>query len=75
MKRIEISPQMRSLLIAARRVAVENDAEALILLADLPFSFSSINKYLRSFRLVVASDKEEVQQAAEEDDIAFVRLH
>jgi diadenylate cyclase len=75
MKRIEISPQMRSLLIAARRVAVENDAEALILLADLPFSFASINKYLRSFRLVVASDKEEVQQAAEEDDIAFVRLH
>jgi diadenylate cyclase len=75
MKRIEISPQMRSLLIAARRVAVENDAEALILLADLPFSFASINKYLRSFRLVVASDKQEVQQAAEEDDIAFVRLH
>ena len=75
MKRIEITPQMRSLLIAARRVAVENDAEALILLADLPFSFASIHKYLRSFRLVVASDKEEVQQAAEEDDIAFVRLH
>ena len=75
MKRIEISPQMRTLLIAARRVAVENDAEALILLADLPFSFASINKYLRSFRLVVASDKEEVQQAAEDDDIAFVRLH
>jgi len=75
MKRIEISPQMRSLLIAARRIAVENDAEALILLADLPFSFASINKYLRSFRLVVASDKEEVQKAAEEDDIAFVRLH
>ena len=75
MKRIEITAQMRSLLIAARRVAVENDAEALILLADRPFSFASINKYLRSFRLVVASDKQEVQDAAEEDDIAFVRLH
>lgn len=75
MKRIEISPQMRSLLIAARRVAVESDAEALIILADIPYSFASINKYLRSFRLVVASDKQEVQDAAEEDDIAFVRLH
>ena len=75
MKRVEISPQMRSLLIAARRVAAENGAEAIIILADLPFNFASIHKNLRSFRLVVASDKQDVQDAAEEDDIAFVRLH
>lgn len=75
MKRVEISPQMRTLLIAARRIAVENDASAMVILADLPYSFATIQKYLRSFRMVIASDREEVQKAAEEDDIAFVRLH
>lgn len=74
MKRVQISPQMRSLLIAARRVAMENDAEALVLMADLPFDFAAINKYLRRFRLVVASDKPDVQRAAREDEVDLVVL-
>src|SRR5262245_1184433 len=74
MKRVEISPQMRSLLIAARRIAVENDAEALIILADLPFDFAEIRTYLQGLRLVIASDKPDVQRAVQEDRIALVPL-
>ncbi len=74
MKRVEISPVMRSLLISARRIAVENDAEALFLLAELPYDFDAINKYLKRFRLIVASDKPDVQRAAREDEIDLVPL-
>lgn len=74
MKRVEISPVMRSLLISARRIAVENDAEALFLLAELPYDFDGINKYLKRFRLIVASDKPDVQRAAREDEIDLVPL-
>ena len=54
-QRVEISAQMRSLLIAARRIAVENDAESLVLLAEVPYDFAAIKKYLRKVRLIVAS--------------------
>ena len=74
MKRVDISPQMRSLLIAARRIAVENEAQAMLILAELPYEFGAINKYLRGFRLVVASDKPDVQRAATEDGVALVPL-
>ena len=37
MKRAELSPQTISLLIAARRVAVENDAQAVVILAEVPY--------------------------------------
>jgi len=73
-KRVEISSQMRSLLIAARRIAVENDAEALVLLAEVPYDFAAIKKYLRKVRLIVASDKPDVQRAAREDDTDLVPL-
>lgn len=74
MRRVEISPQMRSLLSAARRTAVENDAEALIILAELPYDFSAIRKYLRKVRLVVSSDKPDVQRAAQDDGVDLVPL-
>ncbi|MGE3313735.1 MAG: DNA integrity scanning protein DisA nucleotide-binding domain protein [Planctomycetaceae bacterium] len=73
-KRVEISAQMRSLLIAARRIAVENDAEALVILAELPYDFGAIKRYLRKVRLIVASDKPDVQRAAREDDTDLVPL-
>jgi diadenylate cyclase len=44
-KRVEISQQMRSLLISARRIAVENDAQALVILAEVPFDFAAIKQY------------------------------
>jgi diadenylate cyclase len=73
-KRVEISQQMRSLLISARRIAVENDAQALVILAEVPFDFAAIKQYLRKVRLIVASDKLEVQKAAKEDEIDLVPL-
>lgn len=74
MSRVEISPQMRSLLSAARRTAVENNAEALIILAELPYDFAEIRKYMRKVRLLVATDKPDVQQAAQEDGVDLVPL-
>ncbi len=74
MKRVAISAQMRSLLFASRRVAVENDAEALLILAELPYDFTGIKKYLRRVRLVVASDKPDVQRAATDDEVDLVPL-
>jgi len=74
MKRVAISEQMRSLLFAARRVAVENDADALLILAELPYDFADIKKYLRRVRLVVASDKPDVQRAVADDEVDLVPL-
>ena len=74
MKRVPISPQTRSLLTAARRVAVDNQAQALLILADVPYDFVAIKKYLRNLRLVVASDKPDVQRAATEDGVVMVPL-
>ena len=74
MKRVEISPQLHSLLRAARRVAGENDVKSLVMLAELPFEFAKIAKTLQKVRLVVASDKPDVQRAAQEDGVDLVVL-
>lgn len=74
MKRVDISLQMRSLLISARRVAVENDAASVFILADLPYDFAAIRKYLRGVRLLVAAEKPDVQRAATEDEVDLVPL-
>ncbi|MCA9040558.1 MAG: diadenylate cyclase [Planctomycetaceae bacterium] len=65
---------MKSLLISARRVAVENDATAALILADIPFDFTEVRKYFEKVRVIVASDKEEVQAAAREDEVDVVPL-
>ena len=65
---------MRSLLVAARQVALANDAQAMVLLADLPYDYAAIRKFLRKVRLVVASDKLDVKRAADEDEIDVVFL-
>jgi DNA integrity scanning protein DisA with diadenylate cyclase activity len=74
MKRLDISPQIRGLLDAARRIAADSDAEALLILADVPFNFAEVRKHLRRFRVVVASDKPDVQRAASEDGVDLVPL-
>lgn len=74
MKRVPISPETRSLLTAARRVAIENETQTLMILADVPYDFVAIKKYLRKMRLVVASDKPDVQRAATEDEVVLVPL-
>ena len=74
MKRIEPSEQLTSLLKAARRMARENEAKVILILAELPFDFKAIKKSMRDARLLVASDKPDVQRAAREDDVDVVPL-
>ena len=72
MKRVGTSPEMRSLLISTRRVAVENNASAALILADVPFEFSEFKQILKKVRILVATDKEEVAEAAKEDGLVVV---
>ena len=74
MKRVTPSDAMRSLVRAAQRIAVETKAEAVLILADVPYDFREINRELDGVRLVVASEKPDVQRAAREDETALVPL-
>lgn len=74
MKRVDLSPQMRSLLKSARRIAAETDVGAVVILAELPYRFEAIRQSLTRVRLVVASDKPDVQRAAQEDEVPLVPL-
>lgn len=65
---------MRSLLISARRVAVENNASAALILADVPYEFGEFTEYLKKVQILVATDKEEVAEAAKEDGLSVVPL-
>ncbi|MBW3543208.1 MAG: DNA integrity scanning protein DisA nucleotide-binding domain protein [Planctomycetes bacterium] len=74
MKREELTPQLRALLQAGRRVAQDIEAEALLVLAELPYDFAEIRKELRGIRLVIASDKPDVQRAVTDDQVDLVPL-
>ena len=74
MKRHELSRQSESLLFAARKVAEDNDAVAVVMLAELPYNFAELRDSLKKTRLIVTSDKSDVQQAAREDEVALVPL-
>ena len=74
MKRHELSRQSESLLFAARKVAEDNNAVAVVMLAELPYNFAELRDSLKKTRLIVTSDKSDVQQAAREDDVALVPL-
>jgi DNA integrity scanning protein DisA with diadenylate cyclase activity len=73
-KRHELSQQSESLLAAAGKVAEDNSAAAVVLLAEVPYDFTKIRDLLRNTPLIVTSDKSDVQAAANEDDIAVVPL-
>ncbi len=74
MQRKVLSPTVAELLAAARRVAIQTDAKAIVMLAELPYDFTEIRKKLKRVRLLVASNKTDVQRAATADDIALVPL-
>ena len=69
MQRKPLSPAVAGLLAAARRVAKEIDAAAIVMLSELPYAFHEIRKKLRGVRLLVASDNPDVQRAATADDV------
>ena len=74
MKRSTLSVQQQTLIKAARRIVVENDAEAVLILADMPYDFTEISRELRKVRLLVASEKPDVQQAVQADEVDLVPL-
>lgn len=73
-KRHELSRQSESLLFAARKVAEDTEAVAVVMLAEVPYNFAEIRDSLKKTRLIVTSDKPDVQQAANDDEVAFVAL-
>ncbi len=73
-KRHELSRQSESLLFAARKVAEDTEAVAVVMLAEVPYNFAELRDSLKKTRLIVTSDKPDVQQAAKEDEVAVVPL-
>ncbi len=74
MKRAVITDQLKAILYAARRTAQQIEAEAVVLLADLPYDFAAIKKAIGKSPLVVASDKPDVQRCVSEAKVALVPL-
>ena len=73
-KRHELSRQSESLLFAARKVAEDTEAVAVVMLAEVPYNFAEIRDSLKKTRLIVTSDKPGVQQAANDDEVSLVPL-
>lgn len=74
MKRTAITEQFEAVLVSARRLAQRIEAEAIVLLADLPYDFTAVKRAAGKSLLLVASDKPDVQRCAVEDEIALVPL-
>ncbi|MFN0055124.1 MAG: DNA integrity scanning protein DisA nucleotide-binding domain protein [Planctomycetales bacterium] len=74
MKRVEITEPFSTLLAQARQVVSEVKAQAVVLLADLPYDFAAIRHALHPVRLVVATDKVELFRTVLDDDVDLVPL-
>jgi len=74
MKRVEINEPFSTLLAQARKVVGEVKAQAVVLLADLPYDFAAIRNELHPTRLVVATDKVELFRTVLDDDVDLVPL-
>ena len=72
MARNEISPEFEKILRTAAKLAEEVHAAALILLAEQPVDFAMLKKNATAFRLIIASDRKEIQDAARQDDVDVV---
>lgn len=74
MKRVEITKPFSTLLETTRQMAVEVKAQAVVLLADLPYDFAAIRNELHPTRLVVATDKVDLFRTVLDDDVDLVPL-
>ncbi len=74
MTRKQISAQFENVLKTARRLADLSSAAAVVLLAEELVDFTAVKKLLRGTRLLVASDKVEIQNAVREDQLAVVPI-
>ncbi|MFK7821474.1 MAG: DNA integrity scanning protein DisA nucleotide-binding domain protein [Planctomycetaceae bacterium] len=74
MKRAEPTLQLNSLVKHARRMAKELDARAILVLVDRPYDFVEMKKMLRGVPLYVAAHETSVLDAAEKDEVDFVKI-
>jgi diadenylate cyclase len=74
MKFVELTTQVVTLLVAARRIALENDARAVVILADVAYDFVSVQRHLERMKIVVGSTDDEVQKAAKLAGLHVVAL-
>lgn len=74
MKRVEITEPFTTLLASAKQIIGEVKAQAVVLLADLPYDFAAIRNELHPVRLVVATDKIDLFRLVLDDDVDLVPL-
>ena len=74
MQRQEISSEFEKILKTAAKLAEEVQAAAVILLAEQPMDFAMLKRNAKDFRLIIASEKKEVQDAARQDDVDVVEM-
>ncbi|MEW4489642.1 DNA integrity scanning protein DisA nucleotide-binding domain protein [Thalassoglobus sp. JC818] len=75
MPRTELPASLVRLLKAARKLAVDAECRAAILLAEIAYDFEEVKKLLRGIPLIVASHLPEVQQAVLDDGLTLVPLN
>jgi DNA integrity scanning protein DisA with diadenylate cyclase activity len=73
-KRVDISEELVTLLACAEQLVQDLQAQAVVVLADIPYDFIAMKQLLNQARLVVASDEPEVHRIAAEDGIDLVTL-
>src|SRR5260370_8271783 len=74
MKRVEITEPFTTLLAGTKRIVDEVQAQAVVLLADLPYDYAAIRNEWHPGRLVVATDKVELFRPVLDDDVDLVPL-
>lgn len=74
MRRDELPPLSQLLIKVTKRIARETEAEAVLVVCDLPYDFAAMRKDLQPHQLVVASHLPDVQQAATDDGVLLVPL-
>ncbi len=72
MVRAAQTPHITGLIAAAKTLAHEQKAAAVVVLAELAYDFRAIQTQLEDIKLIVASDKPEIIEAAKLDDIDHV---
>ena len=74
MARAQLTPHSEGLLDAARVLADSHEAAAVVLLAERAYNFTEIQARVGATPIIVASDKGDVIEAAEKDDVNHVPL-
>ncbi|MEI7701630.1 MAG: diadenylate cyclase [Planctomycetia bacterium] len=74
MIRQELTRECQRILSAATKLAEAVQAAAIVLIAERPLDFARLKQETGNFRIIVASDQKDVQDAAKHDDIAVIAI-